>query len=80
MRNTFTAVIFAAAVAALITLLSAPSNEVRAMPVPMPLPWPQTAPVAIVECAPVAWPYHRCDGTRFGNPNARLVTTDRIAG
>jgi len=76
MKNTFTAIVFAAAVAALFTLLTAPVTEVTASPLPTKA---QAGPVTVTECAPLAWPYLRCNGSRLGNPNARLVTADRIA-
>jgi hypothetical protein len=72
MLKTTTAVMVAAAVAAMITILSAPTTNVNASPLP------QVAAEPMQACAQRAWPYLRCVGTQFGNPKVRLVSTDRF--
>jgi hypothetical protein len=72
MRNTITAVLTAAAIAALITLLTAPGNPVGAGPLP------QAAETTLRACTQQAWPYLNCVGTPHGNPRIRLVTTDHL--
>jgi curli biogenesis system outer membrane secretion channel CsgG len=72
MLKPFTAVILAAAIAALATLLSAPSGPVAAGPLAKP------DETALNACAHRPWPYLNCVGTRFGNPRIRLVSTDRL--
>jgi hypothetical protein len=67
-----TAILAAAAAAAVITLLTAPSEPVTAGPMP------QAAADAMHACANRPWPYLHCVGTRFGNPKVRLVTTDKL--
>lgn len=73
MLKSTTAVMLAATIAAAVTVLSAPSAQVGASP----LPQAQAAPMT--ECAQRAWPYLRCVGTPYGNPHIRLVSTDRLA-
>jgi hypothetical protein len=72
MKKSLSAVLAAAAIAAVITLLSSPSETVTAGPVP------QAAADAMHACADRPWPYLRCVGTKYGDPNIRLVTTDRL--
>jgi hypothetical protein len=72
MLKTTAAVMFAAAVATAVTILSAPATHVDASPLP------QAAAAPMHACAQRAWPYLRCVGTRFGNPHVRLVTTDNF--
>jgi hypothetical protein len=72
MMKTTTAIMVAAAIAAAVTILSAPAAPVDASS----LPQAKTAPM--MECAHRAWPYLRCVGTEFGNQKIRLVTTDRL--
>jgi len=72
MLKTTTAVMVAAAVAAAVTVLSAPTTKVDASPLDKTVAAPMQA------CAQWAWPYLRCVGTEFGNPHIRLVSTDRI--
>ena len=74
MLKSLTAVMAAAAIAAIITVMSAPSAQVDAGPVAKP------AEAAMTACNQRPWPYTRCVGTEFGNPRVRLVTTDRIGG
>jgi hypothetical protein len=63
----------AAAIAAAVTVLSAPSAPVDAGPLAQP------AETALKACTQRSWPYLNCVGTPYGNPRIRLVTTDRIA-
>jgi len=72
MLKTFTAIMVAATVAAVVTVLSAPTAQVDASPLAASASEPMTA------CAQRAWPYLRCVGTAFGNPHIRMVTTDRL--
>jgi hypothetical protein len=67
-----TAVMAAAAIAAAVTIFSAPTAQVTAGPLAMAAAAPMQA------CAQRPWPYLRCVGTPFGNPRIRLVTTDRL--
>jgi hypothetical protein len=67
-----TAVMAAAAVAAIVTLLSVPTEKVTAGPLPA------AVAASMHACAERPWPYLHCVGTRFGNPRIRLVTTDRL--
>jgi hypothetical protein len=73
MLNTTTAVMVAAAIAAAVTVLSAPTAHVDAGPLAQP------AETALKACTQRAWPYLNCVGTPIGNPRIRLVTTDRLA-
>ena len=73
MLKTVTAVLIAATIAAAVTVLSAPTSQVDAGPLPQP------AEAALKACTQRAWPYLNCVGTPFGNPRVRLVTTDRLA-
>ncbi len=66
------AILAAAAAAAVITLLSIPSDPVTAGPMP------QATANEMHACADRPWPYLRCVGTKYGNPKIRLVTTDRL--
>lgn len=72
LKTTAAAVMFSAAVAAAITIVSAPTTHVDASPLP------QVAAEPMHACAHRPWPYLRCVGTPLGNPHVRLVTTDRL--
>lgn len=72
MLKTTTAVMIAAAVATVVTVLTSPAANVNASP----LPAASAEPIAA--CAQRAWPYLSCVGTPYGNPRVRLVTTDRL--
>jgi len=73
MLKPLTAVMGAAAIAAVITLLSAPAAHVDAGPLAKPIE------TAMDACAQRPWPYLGCIGTEFGNPRVRLVTSERLA-
>lgn len=72
MLKSTTAVMIAAAIAAAITVLSAPTAHVDAGPLAKP------AETALKACTQRAWPYLNCVGTPFGNPRIRLVTVERF--
>lgn len=73
MLKTLTAVMTAAAIAALVTVFVAPGTPVEAGPLAKPVE------AALKACTQRAWPYLNCVGTPLGNPRIRLVTTDRLA-
>jgi hypothetical protein len=73
MLKSTTAVMFAAAIAAAVTVLSAPTAQVDAGPVAKPVE------VAMKACTNQPWPYLHCVGTPFGNPKVRLISTERVA-
>ena len=73
MLKSLTAVMAAAAIAGVLTLLFAPSAPVDAGQLAKP------AEAALKACTQQAWPYLNCVGTPLGNPRIRLVTTDRVA-
>ena len=72
MLKSISAIIAAAAIAGVFTLMSAPAAKVDAGPVAKPVE------TAMNECVQRPWPYLRCVGTSFGNQKIRLVTTDRF--
>jgi hypothetical protein len=71
MLKSTTAVMIAAAIAAAVTVLSAPTAHVDAGPLAKP------AEAAMKACVNQPWPYLHCVGTPFGNPRIRLVSIDR---
>jgi hypothetical protein len=74
MLKSITAIAAAAAIAAAISILTAPGGELSAGPAgEIRRNRPQCLRTA-------AWPYFNCVGTRLGNQRIRLVTTDRLAG
>lgn len=72
MLKIVSAIVSAAAIAAALTLFSAP-GAVDAGPLAKP------AEAALKACIQRPWPYLNCVGTSVGNPRIRLVTTDRLA-
>jgi hypothetical protein len=72
MLKSVAAITVAAAIAALITITSAPTADVVASPLPQP------AADAISACKQRPWPYLNCVGTEFGNPRVRLIAVDRL--
>ena len=72
MLKTSSAIITAAFIAAIITLMSAP-GPVDAGPVAKPVE------SAMKACVNQPWPYLHCVGTPFGNQRVRLVSVERIA-
>jgi hypothetical protein len=71
MVKSVSAVLAAAAIAGVLTLLSATNARLDAGP----LAKPQEA--ALKACTQRPWPYLNCVGTPLGNPRIRLVTIDR---
>ena len=71
MLKSITAVIAAAAIAGVLTLLSATNARLDAGPLAKP------AEVALKACIRQPWPYLNCVGTPLGNPRIRLVTVER---
>lgn len=67
------AIVSAAAVAAVLTVFLAPGGPVDAGPLAKP------AEATLKSCSQRPWPYLNCVGTSVGNPRIRLVTTDRLA-
>jgi hypothetical protein len=72
MLKALTAIMTAAAIAAVLTIISAP-GPVDAGPLT------KASEAVLKVCTQQAWPYLNCVGTAVGNPRIRLVTTDRIA-
>ena len=61
------AILAAATVAALVTLLTGSSGRLDASPMPEPMQ------SAIKVCSQQPWPYQNCVGTPYGNPRIRLI-------
>ena len=72
MRKSISAVMAAAAIAGMLTLLSATNARLDAGPLAKP------AEAALKACTQRPWPYLNCVGTPLGNPRIRLVTIDRL--
>jgi hypothetical protein len=72
MLKSSTAIMAAALVAAVVTVVSAPSGLLTAEQ------RPEAESAQMRECAARPWPYLRCVGTQYGNANVRLVTTERL--
>ena len=72
MLKLISAVMAAAAIAGVLTLLSATSARLDAGPLAKP------AEAALKACTQQPWPYLNCIGAPLGNPRIRLVTTDRL--
>ena len=72
MLKALTAIMTAVAIAAAVTVISAP-GPVDAGPLA------KANEAVLKACTQQAWPYLNCVGTSIGNPRIRLVTTDRIA-
>lgn len=72
MLKTLSAILSAAAIAAVITVFSSPSSKVDAGPLP------QVAEATLKSCVQRPWPYLNCVGTELGNQKIRLVTTERL--
>lgn len=73
MLKSIFAVMAAAAIAGVMTLLSATSARLDAGPLAKP------AEAVLKVCIQQPWPYLNCVGTPLGNPRIRLVTTDHLA-
>lgn len=72
MLKVLSAIVSAAAVAAVMTVSFAPSGPVTAGPAA------GDEAVALQSCKARPWPYLNCVGTAVGNPKIRLVTTERL--
>lgn len=72
MLKSSTAIMVAALIAAVVTILSAPSGLLTAGP------RPDAEHAQMRDCTARPWPYMRCVGTTFGDPRVRLVTTERL--
>jgi hypothetical protein len=70
MLKRIAAIMAAAAIAATVTVISAPIGDVVASPLAKP------AADAIAACTQNPWPYVNCVGTEFGNPRIRLIRID----
>jgi hypothetical protein len=68
-----TAAMIAAAIAAAVTILTAPSAPVTAGPLP------HANAAAMHACSTRPWPYLGCVGTPYGKAHVRLVSTERLA-
>lgn len=66
-------VIAAAAIAAVVTLLTSTSAPLDAGPLSEP------AQATLKTCTQRPWPYLNCIGTAVGDQRIRLITTDRLA-
>jgi hypothetical protein len=72
MLKSIAAVMAAAAIVGVLTLLSATNARLDAGPLAKP------AEAVLKACTQQPWPYLNCVGTPLGNPRIRLVTTDRL--
>jgi hypothetical protein len=72
MFKPITAITIAAAIAAVFAVLTTSDGNLAAGPLAKP------DEAALKACVQRPWPYLNCVGTRVGNPNIRLVTTDRL--
>ncbi len=66
------AVLAAATIAAVFTILTATSERLDAGPLPA------AKEAVLKDCTQRPWPYLNCVGTPVGNPRIRLITTDRL--
>lgn len=73
MLKSIIAVMVAATIAGVLTLLSAANGPLDAGPLEKP------AEDALKACVRQPWPYLNCVGTPLGNPRIRLVTSDRLS-
>jgi hypothetical protein len=73
MLKVLSAIVLAAAAAAVMTVSFAPSGPVDAGPLA------KRDEATLNSCTARPWPYLNCVGTTLGNPHIRLVTTDRLA-
>ena len=73
MVKSVSAILAAAAIAGVLTLLSVTNARLDAGPLAKP------EEAALKACTQQPWPYLNCVGTPLGNPRIRLVTIDRRA-
>ena len=62
----------AAVIAGLFTVLTAASDRLDAGPLAA------SKEAVLKDCTQRPWPYLNCVGTPVGNPNVRLITTERL--
>jgi hypothetical protein len=72
MFKIFQAVLAAAAIAGVFTILTATSGRLDAGPLPA------AKEAVLKDCTQRPWPYLNCVGTPVGNPRVRLIMTDRL--
>ncbi len=65
-------VVAAAAIAAVVTVLTGNSQPLDAGPLAEP------AQSALKACTERPWPYLNCVGTPFGDPHIRLIASERL--
>ena len=73
MLKVLSAIVSAAAIAAVMTISFAPSGSVTAGPAA------GNEAAALETCKARPWPYLNCVGTAVGNPKIRLVTAERLS-
>jgi hypothetical protein len=73
MLKVVSAILAAAAIAAVLTVFVAPSGPVDAGPLA------GRDEATLKACVARPWPYLNCVGTRIGNPRIRLIAIDRPA-
>ena len=73
MLKILSAIVSAAAIAAVMTISFAPSGPVDAGPLA------GSGEVTLKSCTARPWPYLNCVGTEHGNRKIRLVTTERLS-
>ncbi len=73
MLKVLSAIVSAAAIAAVMTISFAPSGSVKAGPLA------GKNGATLKTCTARPWPYLNCVGTEHGNPKIRLVTTERLS-
>jgi hypothetical protein len=66
------AVLAAAAIAGVFTILTGTSGRLDAGPLPA------SKEAVLKDCTQRPWPYLNCVGTPIGNPHIRLITTERL--
>jgi hypothetical protein len=71
-RFIISAVLAAAAIAGAFTILTTASDRLNAGPLAPPVE------AVLKTCTQQPWPYLNCVGTPLGNPNVRLITTERL--
>jgi hypothetical protein len=72
MLKILSAIVSAAAIAAVMTVSFAPSGAVKAGPLG------GQSGTTLKSCTARPWPYLNCVGTDHGNSRIRLVTTERL--
>lgn len=73
MLKVISAIVSAAAIAAVMTVSFAPSGPLEAGPLA------KNDEAALKTCTSRPWPYLNCVGTSVGNQKIRLVTTERLS-